>query len=157
MAGSDFDQGRLLELALGHGDRAAGVEAASGRRIYRGGGIPFEAGALAPCARNGHRYRFEQRLRVWVKRVREYLFRCGFLYDLAKIHDRNAIGYMFDYGKVVGDKKVCEIELLLEIAEKIQYLRLYRNVERRNHLVAHNELGFESERARNAYALALAS
>jgi hypothetical protein len=83
MAGANFDQGRLLELALGHGNRAAGVKAASGRRIYRGGGIPFETGALTPGARNGHRYRFEQRLRVRVKWVREYLFRCGFLYDLA--------------------------------------------------------------------------
>src|SRR5579872_538474 len=61
------------------------------------------------------------------------------------------------HGEIMADEEVGEAELVLQVAHQVEDLRLHRNVKRRSRLVAHDELGFGSECARNRNALALAA
>src|SRR5438105_1721360 len=77
--------------------------------------------------------------------------------DLAEIHDRDAPADMLDDGYIVGDEQIGKPELALQIAEQVDHLRLHRDVERRNRLVADDKPGVERQRAGNADALALSA
>jgi len=55
----------------------------------------------------------------------------------------------------MGNEQVREAELVLEVVEKVQDLRLDRYVKCRDRLVADDELGIHCERTRNAHALSL--
>jgi hypothetical protein len=90
-----------------------------------------------------------------VKRTGEYLFGRSLFDYLAEIHHRHAIRYVPDHRKVMRDEKISQFELLLKLREQIQYLSLYRNVERRDRFIANDEFGAQGERARYADALAL--
>jgi hypothetical protein len=57
----------------------------------------------------------------------------------------------------VRDEDVGEVELLLQLDEQVQHLRLDRDVECRDGLVGDDELRLEHERAREPDALALAA
>ena len=59
--------------------------------------------------------------------------------------------------KIVGDEQVGEAELLLQVLQQVDHLRLDRHVERRHRLVADDQLGLDGERAGDADALALAA
>ena len=58
--------------------------------------------------------------------------------------------------EIVGDEQVGEFELVAQVLEQIDDLRLDRHVERRDRLVADDEFGAHREGARDADALALA-
>ena len=60
-----------------------------------------------------------------------------------------------DHRQVVRDEEVGEAELLLQVGQQVDDLRLDGHVERRHRLVADDQLGPERERARHADALAL--
>jgi hypothetical protein len=92
-----------------------------------------------------------------MKRAREYLFRRGLFDYLAQIHHRHFVGYVSDYGEVVRDEEISEIEFLLKFREQVEYLSLNRHVERRDSFIAHDEFRAEGERAGYADALSLAS
>ena len=62
---------------------------------------------------------------------------------------------MPDDGEVVRDEEVGELELLLQVLEQVDDLRLDRDVERRDGLVGHDEVGVDGESARDADSLAL--
>ena len=62
---------------------------------------------------------------------------------------------MADDGKVVRDEEVGELELLLELLEQVDHLRLDRDVERRDRLVGDDEVWVDRERARQTDPLAL--
>ena len=62
---------------------------------------------------------------------------------------------VLDDGEVVGDEQIGEAELLLQIHQQVDDLRLHRNVERRHRLVADDQLRVERQRAGDADALAL--
>ena len=64
---------------------------------------------------------------------------------------------VLDHRQVVGDEQVGEAELLLQVLEQVDHLRLDRDVERRDRLVADDQLRLDRERARDADALALAA
>ena len=64
---------------------------------------------------------------------------------------------MTDDVEVVRDEDVGEPELVLEILEEVQDLRLDRDVERRDRLVADDQLRVDRECARDADALPLAA
>jgi hypothetical protein len=57
--------------------------------------------------------------------------------------------------KVVRNEEVRKFELILQVAEKVEDLRLDRNVERRHGLVTDNDLGLESQRAGDGNPLPL--
>src|SRR6185295_9479925 len=92
-----------------------------------------------------------------MERVGKNLFSFSFLDDFTQIHYSYSVGDMFYDREIVRDEQVSEIEPLLKLAEKIEYLSLDGNVERRDRFVAHDELGLERERSRDAYALPLAA
>src|SRR5262249_26130911 len=64
---------------------------------------------------------------------------------------------MLDHREVVGDEEIGEAELLLEVHQEVDDLRLDRYVERRDRFVADDERGVEGERPGDADALALAA
>ena len=64
---------------------------------------------------------------------------------------------VLDDREVVRDEEVGEAELRLQVHEQVDDLRLHRDVERRDGLVADDDPGLDRERARDAEALALAA
>ena len=57
----------------------------------------------------------------------------------------------------MGDEKERQVELSPQVGQQVEDLRLDRHVQRRNRLIADDELGVESEGARDADALSLAA
>ena len=57
----------------------------------------------------------------------------------------------------MGDEEIGQAELLLQVLQQVDHLRLDRDVERRDRLVADDQLGLDRERAGDADALALAA
>ena len=77
--------------------------------------------------------------------------------DLAEVHDGDAVGDLAHDREVVGDEHVGRPELLLEVLEQVDDLRLDRHVERRDRLVGDDELRAQRERAGDPDPLALAA
>ena len=131
------------------------METASLRGIYRGRNISPQVNPLEFFLRHRNRYRGQQSLSVRMQRIRKHLFSISLLDYLAQVHDRDAIGDMFDHRQVVRDEQVREVVLPLKLAEEVEYLRLDRDIQCRHSLVADDEFGLESKRSRYAYALPL--
>ena len=74
-----------------------------------------------------------------------------------RAHHRDAVGHVVDHREIVGDEQIGEAQFLLQILEQVEDLRLHRDVERRDRLVADQQVGAERQRARDADALALAA
>ena len=105
--------------------------------------------------RIGDRAGREQRDGVRVLRLAVDIVARPKLHDLPKIHDGDAVADVLDRGQVVGDEHVGQVELVLQIAQQVQHLRLNRDIQRRDRLVGDDEPRIERERARDADALAL--
>ena len=104
-----------------------------------------------------HRHRRQQRLRVGMLRRGEQRAPVRQLDDLAEIHHRHAMRHVLDDGEVVADEQQRQAELVLQIDQQVDDLRLHRHVERRDRLVADDQVGARRQRARDADALALAA
>ena len=113
--------------------------------------------ALRARARVRDRHRREQRAGVRVPRLRVELVRGRDLRDLAEVHHEHAVRDVPDDVEVVRDEHVGEPEVALEVLEQVQDLGLHRDVERRDGLVADDQLRVHGERAGDADALALAA
>ena len=79
------------------------------------------------------------------------------LHQLAQVHHRDAIADVADDGEVVGDEEVGEAELLLQVFQQVDDLRLNRDVKRGDRLVGDDEVWLDGERAGDADALPLAA
>ena len=79
------------------------------------------------------------------------------LHHLAEVHDRDPVGDVAHDAEVVGDEHVAQPELVLQLVEQVDHLRLDRDVERRDRLVEQDQLRVDRERARDPDALALAA
>ena len=77
--------------------------------------------------------------------------------DAPDVHDRDPVGDLADHREVVRDEDVREVEVRLQALEQVEDLRLHRDVERGDGLVADDQLRLERERARDADPLALAA
>ena len=77
--------------------------------------------------------------------------------DAAEIHHRDALAEMPHDRQIVRDEQVGQAEALAQILEQIDDLRLDRDVERRDRLVADDEFRLERQSARDPDALALAA
>src|SRR5260370_25702416 len=75
----------------------------------------------------------------------------------AEIHHRDSSRDVLDDAEVVGDEKISEAELHLQVLQEVDHLRLDRHVERRYRLVADHELGLDGERAGDADPLPLSA
>ena len=81
----------------------------------------------------------------------------GDLDDLAEVHHRDPVGDVLHHAEIVGDEQIGQLELGLQVLHQVDDLGLDRDVERRDRLVADDELGMERQRAGDADALALAA
>ena len=88
----------------------------------------------------------EESERVRVARLREELVRRAGLDERACVHDVDAFAHPRDDAQVMGDQDECGTALHDEGAEKVQDLRLDRDVERRCGLVGDKELRLARER-----------
>ena len=90
-----------------------------------------------------------------MKRVLVQIVSWCHLDDLPEIHDGDPRRDVANHREVVGDEEVGEAELVLELLEQVDDLRLNRDVERRHRLVADEKLGVQRERTSEPDALAL--
>ena len=75
--------------------------------------------------------------------------------DAAEVHDRDPVGDLPDHRQVVRDEDVGEVEVALQAPQQVQDLRLDRDVERRDRLVADDQLRLRARaRARRRCAAA---
>ena len=88
-------------------------------------------------------------------RVVDDLIARPLFHDLPLEHHRDAVADMVDNRDVVADEQVGEAQLLLEVLEQVQDLRLHRYVESARGLVTDNEPRFARQGARDPDALAL--
>ena len=100
------------------------------------GTSPSSIGALRLRLRVGDRHRRQQRLRVGVQRVGEEFGLVGDLDDAPEIHHRDAVADVLDDREVVRDEQIGEAVLALQVDQQVDDLRLDRDVERRDRLVA---------------------
>ena len=137
--------------------RTTRMEAAGGRRVERARDVPHEHDLLAraPERRIGDRHRREQGAAVRMLRRRVQLLLGAGLHRLAEIHDHDAVRDVPDDVQVVRDEDVREVEIALEVLEQVQDLRLHRDVERRDRLVADDQLRVDGESAGDADPLPL--
>ena len=75
----------------------------------------------------------------------------------AGIHDEHMVGQRGHHGEVVGDEDHRAAELLLQVAQQLQDLRLNGDVERRRRLVGDQQVGLTRDRGGNQHALAHAA
>ena len=94
---------------------------------------------------------------VRVQRPVERRLGGALLDDPAEVHHHHPVGHVPHDGQVVGDEQVGDAELLLQLVEQVQHLRLHREVERRDRLVADDHVGVQRERPGDAEPLALAA
>ena len=59
--------------------------------------------------------------------------------DPAEVHHRNPVREITNHAQVVGNEQVGDAQFLLQISEQVQNLRLDRDIEGRNRLVADDE------------------
>src|SRR5690349_9292929 len=136
-------------------DRASRMEMTAGRRIERAGHLATQPDALTLHLRVWDRHRRQQGFGVGMLWRGVELARRRRLDDAAEIHHRNTAADVLDDRQVMGDKEKSETELLLQVLQQIDHLGLDRDVERRDRLVADDELRLHRERSRDADALTL--
>ena len=133
-------------LAHVHASVASCVEFTAGGRIGGRRNISFQNKTVHLNVRVRHGNSGKQRLRVWVHRIVEEVFFASEFYHAAEIHDADLVRNMLHNGKVVRDEHVREIVLLLQILKEVDDLRLDGHVQRRNGLVANNQLRLDGKR-----------
>src|SRR5690348_5539719 len=89
-----------------------------------------------------------ERLEIEILRLRQ-------LDHLANIHYGDPVADMLDDAQVVRDEEVGQVEFFLQVLQQIERLGLNRDVERRDRLIADDELWTQGQRAGDADALAL--
>ena len=133
------------------------MEGAAARRIERRGELALELDLGAPLFGIGDRRRREQRPRIGVQRPPENLLDRRDLHRPAEIHHHHVVGDEAHDREIVADEDVGEAELLLQVGEQVQDLRLDRDVERRDRLVEHDDFRLQHQRAGDGDALPLAA
>jgi len=135
--------------------RAARVEPAAGRRGDEARDLSFQMNVLIslPGVRYGDRRK--KSLGVRMDRVLEQVLGVRVFDDLSCVHDRDAIADELDDAEIMGDEEIREMELLLQILQEVQDLRLHGHVKRRGRLVKHDEIRVERKRPCDPDALLL--
>ena len=141
MAGLDFAQvGHDLSATL-DGNGAAGMEHAARRRVERARHLAPEHDPLPARLQHGIRNRHgsKQRSGIRVQRIVVQRLPIGNFHEPAEVHHGHAVGDVAHHGQVVGDEKVGQPVLGLEVLEQVDDLRLDRDIERGDRLVADDE------------------
>ena len=121
---------------------AAGAEPAAARRVRRARHLAAQHDALPrPLHRRVRdRHRRDQRLGVRVVRALEQRVAVRGLDDRAQVHHRDPVADVPDHRQVVGDEQVRQPEVVLQLLQQVEHLRLDRHVQRGHRLVEHHEL-----------------
>src|ERR1700738_595827 len=77
--------------------------------------------------------------------------------DLAEIHDRDAMRHVLYDSEIMTDEQEGETKIELQILQQVHDLRLDGYIERRNRLVAHDQVRLGGKRPRNPDTLALSA
>jgi hypothetical protein len=109
------------------------------------------------CVRIKLGYGREQRLRIGMSRMIEHLLSGATLDDPAEIHDGDLICQVLDNAQIVGDEKIRQPQVSLQLGKEIEDLGLYGDVKCTGGLVADEEVRLDGEASRNADALPLAA
>ncbi len=126
----DLAQGRTNVATRREAMRTARVETAARRQPRRIGDFAGHVEVhLHVGIRPGHRG--EQRLGVGMKRLRKNIRRPPELHNPAGVHHGHPVAEMPDDIQVVRHEKEREPELLLQVLEQVEHLRLHGHVERR--------------------------
>src|ERR1700722_11907756 len=99
----------------------------------------------------------EQKSGVGMPRTGEHIRNRSKLDDLAEIHHGDPVAKMTNHRYVVRNQDVGETTSAAQVGEKIEDLRLHRNVERGGRLVEHNHIRLRRQGAGYGDALALAA
>ena len=67
----------------------------------------------------------------------------GLLDHVAVLHHQHLVGHEAHHRQVVADEDVGQAELVLQVLQQVEHLRLHRHVERAHRLVEHQHLGVE--------------
>ena len=146
---------RVLAAAVG-GDRATGVKTASCWRVRRRREITLQLDGRRAFARIlDLRDGGQQRLGIGMGGGVQHFGGLAFLDDAAKIHHRDAVTDIADYRDIVRDEQIGQAEFALQLFEQFDDLRLDRDVQRRDRLVADHEFGLHDQRTRDPDPLAL--
>ncbi len=119
--------------------------------------LEHDARALPAALRIRDRHRRQQRAGVRVLRLRVELVARRDLHRVAEVHDHDAVRDVADDVQVVRDEDVGQSERSLQVLEQVDDLRLHGDVERRDRLIAHDQLRIDRECTRDPDALALAA
>ena len=71
----------------------------------------------------------KQCLGVWMQRIFEQKISRCFFYHSAHIHNRNIIREIFYYGQIMGNEDIGQAQILLQLLEQVQNLRLNGNIQ----------------------------
>jgi len=136
---------------------AAWVEGATAGRVGKARHVAAQDDAFALCHRPnlGNRDSRQERVGVVVRGSIADRQRGPELDNATEVHDGHAVRDLTDDSKVVCDKDVGEVELLLQVGQQVDDLRLDRDVECRDGLVRHDEARVERQRPCDANSLAL--
>src|SRR5215475_1510834 len=137
--------------------RASRAEVAAGGPVDGAGDLAREDDPRTCRAWLRDRHRGQQGLGVGVPRRRENLPLVAKLHDLAKIHHGNPMGDVLNDREIVADEQQSQTQISLQLLQQVDNLRLDRDIERGNGLVAHDQVRLSSERTGNRDTLALAA
>ena len=158
-----LDDAQLRPLVVAPGllpPRAAGVEAAAASAGCEGEGrspVSRICSRVSSTVGSGTGTADSRARGVRVQRLRVEVVGGGLLDHPAEVHDADPVADVPHDGQVVGDDEVGEVELVLQLLEQVDHLRLHRDVEGRDRLVGDDELGLDGQRPGDADPLALAA
>ena len=92
-----------------------------------------------------------------MQRPLEEICRTGDLHHPAKIEHDDAVRDVAHHRQIVRDEQVGQVQLLLQVDQQVDDLRLDVDVERGDRLVGDDELRRDRQRTRDGDALALAA
>jgi hypothetical protein len=85
------------------------------------------------------------------------LFGGRHLYDLAQVHDRDAVRHVPHHSQVVSDEDISEVQLVLEVVEQVYHLCADRDVEGGDRFVGDDQLRVKGQGPRHPDPLPLAA
>ena len=99
----------------------------------------------------------QQGLGVGVVGFGKQLFDWRSLDHAAQVHHHHPVADVLDDAQVMADEQIGQVQLLAQVHEQVQDLRLDRHIEGGNRLVTDQHAGLHRQRARDTNALALAT
>ena len=71
----------------------------------------------------------------------EHLLRLSQLYNFSQIHDCDPVAHIVYSAQAVSHKQAGQMKVFLQLAQQIEDLRLYGNIQRADRLITHKESG----------------